>query len=68
MATLAEYGLRPFDHPVDRSHPPVWRAATLTAEKRAHICEDSVGHGSQPKRDDGVIDAEPVDVDERKAA
>lgn len=44
MATLAEYDLRPFDHPPNRSHPKAWRATTLTAEEWAHVCQDGVGH------------------------
>ena len=39
----AEYALRPLGDPRNRSQP-AWRAATLTAEERAHVGQYGVAH------------------------
>jgi hypothetical protein len=38
------YGLSPFDHRMNRPEPKAWWAATLTAEKRTHVCQDGIRH------------------------
>src|ERR1700690_2254476 len=43
VATSAEYALRPFGDPPNRSQPDR-RSATLTAEKGAHVCQNGVAH------------------------
>jgi hypothetical protein len=43
VALPAEYALRPFGDPRNRSQP-AWRSATFAAEKRAHVSQDGVAH------------------------
>jgi hypothetical protein len=68
MANPAECGLRPFDHRMNRPEPKAWWAATLTAEKRAHVCQDGIRHveyrlkWSESKYGDGETPGEPFGV------
>src|ERR1019366_7188589 len=40
--TLTEQRRYPFDHPSDRTHPGIRRAAALTAKHRAHVCQNGI--------------------------
>ena len=67
VALLAEYALRPFGDPRNRTQP-AWRSATLTAEKWAHVGQDGIAHVEyhlkwlESKYADGETPAKPFGV------
>src|ERR1700678_4803213 len=68
VVLFTEYCPGPFGETSNRSNPNACRAATLTSEKRAHVCQDGVRQveyhleGSYSEKADGETGGEPLGV------